>query len=380
MRSQFIYSLIFCCLAGISLSPFVQAEQVNIQPHATAIKSVGLNGEGMEAAIAAVQALSRADKSQLPELLAGMDGMQNVSANWMRAAIETVADQPAELPVEGLLNFLKEDGHSQFGRRLAYELLVANDPALKEKLLKGMLDDFSLENRYDAVQLYLQSVAEIDAAKEPELAKQGLRKALDYARSIDQIKSILKQLKTLEVEIDITERLGFITDWYLIGPFDNTDESGFDVAYPPESKIDLKEKLPGKLGEVQWVKINSDEEMGKIDLTKLLDKHKGAITYAYKEFVSDKDQPAEIRIGCINAQKVWLNGELVISNAVYHAGSSVDQYRSPIQLRKGKNAILVKVCQNEQDQDWAQSWEFQLRVCDDTGKSIYSQERTDKTL
>ena len=52
-----------------------------------------------------------------------------------------------------------------------------------------------------------------------------------------------------------------------------------------------------------------------------------------------------------------------------------DQYRLKTELKKGNNTILIKVCQNEQTLDWAQLWQFQLRVCDDVGKAILSTTR-----
>jgi hypothetical protein len=44
-------------------------------------------------------------------------------------------------------------------------------------------------------------------------------------------------------------------------------------------------------------------------------------------------------------------------------------------LKKGRNEILVKICQNEQTEDWAQTWDFQLRVCDALGTAVLSQDR-----
>jgi hypothetical protein len=44
-------------------------------------------------------------------------------------------------------------------------------------------------------------------------------------------------------------------------------------------------------------------------------------------------------------------------------------------LQAGKNVILVKVCQNEQTESWAQRWEFQLRVCDSIGAAILAPNR-----
>ena len=48
----------------------------------------------------------------------------------------------------------------------------------------------------------------------------------------------------------------------------------------------------------------------------------------------------------------------------------IDQYNGRAKLKKGKNLILVRISQNEQTEDWAQSWMFQLRVCDSLGGPI----------
>ena len=53
----------------------------------------------------------------------------------------------------------------------------------------------------------------------------------------------------------------------------------------------------------------------------------------------------------------------------------MDQYRGTGRLKKGVNQILVKVAQNEQDEQWAQDWEFQLRVCDELGTGLLSTDR-----
>jgi hypothetical protein len=50
--------------------------------------------------------------------------------------------------------------------------------------------------------------------------------------------------------------------------------------------------------------------------------------------------------------------------------SLMDQYRAHARLKQGVNTILLKICQNEQTEDWAQEWNFQVRVCDASGQAI----------
>ncbi|MDP6467936.1 MAG: hypothetical protein QF918_09360, partial [Pirellulaceae bacterium] len=105
------------------------------------------------------------------------------------------------------------------------------------------------------------------------------------------------------------------------------------------------------------------------------DEHKGTVAYAYAEFDSAESRSADFRIGCINANKLWLNGTLLTANQVYHSGMEVDQYVMQTKLKKGRNTILVKVAQNEQEESWAQRWQFQLRICDELGTALLSQDR-----
>ena len=53
-----------------------------------------------------------------------------------------------------------------------------------------------------------------------------------------------------------------------------------------------------------------------------------------------------------------------------HHGGGLDQYAARATLKKGANVILLKVCQNEQTEMWAQDWRFQLRVCEPIGAAV----------
>jgi hypothetical protein len=94
--------------------------------------------------------------------------------------------------------------------------------------------------------------------------------------------------------------------------------------------------------------------------------------YSVTTFRSAEKQAAELRLGTPNAWKLWVNGELVFEREEYHRSTRMDQFRIPVSLRAGDNTIMLKVCQNEQEQDWAQDYTYQLRVCDSGGVAIPS--------
>ena len=125
---------------------------------------------------------------------------------------------------------------------------------------------------------------------------------------------------------------------------------------------------------------HTDDEYGHVDLNKAIGKHMGVVGYAVVEFQSDRQQPAELRLGTENANKIWLNGKLLSSADVYHANGTMDQYVGRGELKAGKNVILLKICQNEQKEEWAQDWKFHLRVCDALGKAILATDRPSSSV
>ena len=160
--------------------------------------------------------------------------------------------------------------------------------------------------------------------------------------------------------------------WDLVAGFDNKEEAGFDVAYEPEQIAATLELKEYKVGDevFDWSKATTTEKSGAVDLNKVIGKKKGVIAYAATTFESSSERDAEVRIGTPNAHKIWVNGELVMSNEIYHNSNSIDKFTAPVKLKKGDNKILVKLCQNEQTQSWAQDWSFQFRFCDSTGKAV----------
>ncbi|MDX1943928.1 MAG: hypothetical protein SFU86_00870 [Pirellulaceae bacterium] len=337
------------------------------------IVAVGTEGAGHNDATAAARVVSQAEPGQLPQILAAMDKAGPLATNWLRIAAESVAQRAGQqLPKGELEKFLADTKHAPRARRLAYELIAAVDPTAEQRLIPTLLDDPSTELRRDAVAQLLTEAETISA--QPTAIKQ-YQKALFHARDLDQIKAAAARLKDLGEKPDIAAQMGFVQNWKIIGPFDNLADKGWDTTYPPEEKIDLAAEYEGQKGRVKWFDTTSADDYGLVDLNKLLANHKGAVAYAYTEFLADKEQPCDLRMCCINANKVWLNGKLATSNHVYHSGDDIDQYIAKGTLKKGKNTILLKICQNEQTEAWAQRWQFQIRVCDAIGTGILSQDR-----
>jgi hypothetical protein len=356
----------------------------DIDPQIQTIQAVAARGAGHPEAIAAVKRLSQTGPESLLPILAAMGDANPLAANWLRGAFETIADRALRdgntLPTDRFEEFILDRSHDPRARRLAYEWLAKVDPTAPDRIIPVSLDDPSAEMRRDAVARALHSAEQLAASGEVAAAQAEFRKALSGAVDGDQVTAITKDLEKLGVEVDLVAHFGLLTEWQLIGPFDNKGGIGFAAVYPPEMTTDLAAEYEGQLGKVRWEphhaaapggEINMDS-VGLFDISRLTKPHKGAVTYAATEFQSDREQRIEFRLSTQNAWKVWLNGEFLFGQEEYHRGSMFDQYAVRGRLQPGKNVILLKVCQNEQTQDWAQTWAFQFRVCDLSGRGLRS--------
>ncbi|QDU36316.1 hypothetical protein Mal4_06010 [Maioricimonas rarisocia] len=365
-------SWLFMSLACALLMTAVASAAETDQLIAT-IQQVGQRGEGHEQASAAVRELSESDPAALRDILVALDSAGPLSANWLRGAFEAVAQRALEndaLPAETLEAYVLDRSHEPRARRMAYEWLLKADPSAEDRLIPEMLEDPSGEMRRDAVARLITAAEQFLEDGEDVKAKTTYRQALKGAVDDDQVKAIVKPLKELGETVDLQRHFGFVTNWHVIGPFDNTEMKGFDVSYPPEEEIDLSARYDGKEGEVRWEEYSTDDEYGTFDIAELTSPYKGAISYAATEFVSPDGREVEFRLGTANAWKLWLNGELLFAREEYHRGKQLDQYRVRGTLKPGRNVLLLKVCQNEQTESWAQDWDFQFRVCDFSGKAI----------
>lgn len=347
------------------------------------LRAVGPKGAGNEAASVAWQEVAQADVSQVPKLLAALNGANPLAANWIRTAVDTVCERALRdqgtLPKEALEKFVLETQQDPKGRRLAYEWLLKVAPEAEERIIPRLLDDPSVELRRDAVEMVIEQGEKAAKAGNKAEATTLLKQAFDAARDRDQIGSLTNQLKQLGHEVDLVKHDGLIVDWLVVGPFDNTDEAGFNRVYGPEEDFDAKAEYQGKHGTVTWLKGSSEDPQGAVDLYKILkdklakEEEREVVAYAVAEFHSPVGRKVQIRSSSYNAIKIWLNGRLVDEHDVYHGGSEYDQYQADAELIPGLNRIMIKVCQNAQTQSWTNHLAFQLRVCDAIGSGILSE-------
>ena len=366
--AAFILSGIFLC------GPVVCGAELSALLHT--IRRVASDGSGNQEAARSWRELVEQDAADLPIILTALDGAAPLAANWLCLAVDTIAERTLAreraLPVKELETFVLDTGHDPRGRRLAFEWLTRVDATAADRMIPRMLLDPGVEFRRDAVARLLVEAADLTAQDQQGAAVAIYRKALGGARDNDQVSTIVEKLKSLGEKVDLPRHFGFLMDWRVMGAFDNTGRKGFATEFPPERELKSEAEYAGKEGEVRWQDYTTTDPYGMVDLNTPLGKLKQTVAYAWTDFHSETAREVEVRLGCKNAWKVWMNGELLFGRDEYHRGMRLDQYRMKTTLKPGVNQILVKACQNEQTESWTVEWQFQLRVCDSTGTAILS--------
>lgn len=346
------------------------------------LKAITKEGKGNEDAGPAWKTLVSKGVVALIPSLEAFDESNPTAANWLRAAVDAIAEKEIaagrKLPAEKLEAFAKDTKFAPSARRAAYDLLLAQDATVKDRLLPGFLNDKSPELRRDAVARELEI---LEKAGRPTI-KADLEKLFTFTRDKDQVDLLAKKLEENGGKASVSEHFGFVTHAALIGPFDGTDGKAFVTAHPPESAKDASGSFKGKSdADLKWAAASTSDKYGLFDLNKFIPKsadvarHRLAVAYALAVVVAEKEMSCDIRVTSITATKIFLNGQELFGRDEYHHGAPFDGMIGKGTLKKGENLIVLKVCQNNQDEEWARKWFFQLRVCDDTGGPLPLQQK-----
>ena len=149
--------------------------------------------------------------------------------------------------------------------------------------------------------------------------------------------------------------------WHSMGYFHNI---AFDEPVGPEENIRMI-NLGQKFHEVAWVKQNWPD--GQVNMfPKKPDSALDSVMYIYRTVYSEKDQKIQLSLGGGNGLKLWVNGKAAYSISLRFSSTRPDQFRTAIDLHKGRNEIVLKIFdkagsggfyfQNIRDIDFLPEW------------------------
>jgi hypothetical protein len=364
-------AIVFASSASIS-----SAASNSVEDDIKTVLAVGPGGAGSADARIARDRLAEGGVKQLPRLLAAMDTDNPVAANWFRTAFEQIvrreeARPQPQLPISYFKSFARDPKRQGKVRRLLLDLLDQHDPDFRSKLILTLLND--PEFRGDAI---TETLKRGDAARKQGDDKQAtllFRAAFGSARDSSQVIAAAGKLKAVGEEVDIISHMGFVIDWHLLGPFDAPGKTGFELSFPPEKSIDFTAVYDGKANaNIRWKRYQTADRLGQVNLATAIAPVKEAVGYAYSEVNSPRDQQVELRCGADDNITIWLNGKKVFSRLQWLNGIRLDRFSARVTLKKGRNTLLLKICQGPQHKNPAvpNNWSMQLRFCNAAGAGV----------
>lgn len=163
---------------------------------------------------------------------------------------------------------------------------------------------------------------------------------------------------------ELTRRLGYLSAWRFVGPFDNERGSGFDRAFGPETDFDLDAVYDGKKRPVRWRNAPVDRPIGgRFDLDAMFRPNDQVLVYAATTLIAEADTDAVLWLGSDESIMVFLNGEEVHARDVSRRFRP-DQDAVGLRLRAGANRLLLKIGDEEGP------FEFAARLLAPDGASL----------
>ena len=160
------------------------------------------------------------------------------------------------------------------------------------------------------------------------------------------------------------DKIGAISNWAVLGTFDNTSGSGFNkdfrVIANPEPDAAFTNKVEA---DISWFTPPFERSDHWFDFDFYMDIH-NSIMYAQTYLKSDIEQEVYFKSGNSGSLKIWVNDKLVTSISE-ERNCDLDIYTNNVKLAKGYNRIVVQVGESE-----AGRANFMIRATDKEGHPI----------
>ncbi|MBI4702797.1 MAG: hypothetical protein HY744_16885, partial [Deltaproteobacteria bacterium] len=152
-------------------------------------------------------------------------------------------------------------------------------------------------------------------------------------------------------------RLGFVTEWLVVGPFDNEGKGGLGQAFVPEQELGepvlLERAYQGKQRPVRWRPSPPVHPHGWLDLGALVRPRTKVCAYAatFLRQAAGTGRAAAPRqlslwVGATGAFRLFWNEQAVLEDKSYR-DLDVDRFAVAVPLEPGHNRLTVKVCADD---------------------------------
>lgn len=158
--------------------------------------------------------------------------------------------------------------------------------------------------------------------------------------------------------------IGVVRDVSVIGPFPNENGAGFETRFGPEIEGDLGAEHEGEGHVVRWRSLPGLGRTGTIALDHAFPQGGERTYYVLTELRAPRRLRATLYLGTPGPARAWLGGRPIFSDPDDHP-ARFDQRAIPLDLRPGKNPLLLKIASRG-----AWPLALEMRVADERGVAI----------
>lgn len=194
------------------------------------------------------------------------------------------------------------------------------------------------------------------------------QQALSLVPADSRLGKVVEALNALGVQVDAASARGFITHWWVLGPFPNGGNAAFNTAYPPEQGVDLGAGVSVGDRELTWSKQHVTDSSGILDLAAVIKPPDNSAAYCYAEVTSPAEQQVLFKLGSDDGAVLWVNGTRLFGTPEMR-GLTVDSDIVPGKLAAGVNHILVKALNGSSD------YQLCLRLTDPSGRPLQLEQK-----
>lgn len=231
------------------------------------------------------------------------------------------------------------------------------------RLAKGVVPLLLIAREYDRADAAAVREALTDLSKDTRLdparrvlASRLLARALERAGDVTAASAL-------------RDSLGYVTQFRVVGPFDNEGKLGFATEMPPErdrmQAPDLMATFEGKERPVGWRTLPPAlAHRGIVPLGNVWRPTQQVCGFAETFVNSTQARTLSLWFGAGGASQVYWNGRVVLQDEAYRTAAFADRQAVFVNARRGWNRLLVKECVAEEHLG------FYLRLGDVTGAPV----------
>ena len=169
---------------------------------------------------------------------------------------------------------------------------------------------------------------------------------------------------------DEWRRLGYLGDWWIVGPFESERGSGFGAPHVIEPEIDFDAAFDGKRNRVAWRHFSGGSRGGMVELGELFDPNEEALGFLVTHVHCSEPTRAVLRLGSTGSVAVWLDRVEVLRVDVERK-LHFDQDAVVVDLPAGWTRVLVKSGQTKG------RWAVRARWTDERGAPLLLESRAE---